>query len=57
MFLTLMEGITATEQMVCTSTMNMLVLPAGAIIVEVEGGMRGWGLNLAALPRETLYQL
>lgn len=53
----LAEDTSATEKMVHTSTMNTLVLPIGTIVAEVEGDMRGWGLNLAALPRETLYQL
>lgn len=43
--------------MVRTNTMNTLVLPTGAVLVEVEGDLRSWGLNLAALPRETLHQL
>jgi len=43
--------------MVRASTMYTLVLTTIAVVVETEGDMRGWGLNLAALPRETLYQL
>jgi len=33
------------------------VLPEEAILAEAEGDIRGWGLNLAALPRETIHQL
>lgn len=46
----------AVKQMVCASIMNTFVLP-GAIVAEVEGDIRGWGMNLLTLPRETLYQL
>lgn len=38
-------------------TMNTLVLPKDTVLEEAEGDMRGWGLNLDSLPRETLYQL
>ena len=38
-------------------TMNTLVLPNGAVLAAVEGDIRGWALNLAALPRETIHQL
>jgi len=54
---TITEGIPIAEQMVHASTMNTLVLLAGVVLEEVEGDMGGWGLNLAALLRETLYQL
>lgn len=43
--------------MVSAHTTNTLVLPKGVILAEAEGDRRGWGLNLATLPRETLYQL
>lgn len=38
-------------------TTNTFVLPEGTILAAAEGDMRGWGLNLVALPKETLYQL
>lgn len=43
--------------MVHTNTMNTLVFPAGTVLVELEGNVRSWGLNLATLHRETSYQL
>lgn len=42
---------------------NTIVLPEGALIVEstedrgVVGRIKGLGLKLATLPRDTLYQL
>jgi len=53
----LVEDTSATEWMVHTQTTNTLVLLVGVVLAEVEGDMRGWGLNLVALPREILYQL
>lgn len=41
----------------CVDAMNTLVLPTGTILAKAEGDMRSWGLNLASLPQETLYQL
>lgn len=49
--------------MLCARTTNTFVLPEGALSITNEVGraemstMKGLGLNLAALPRETLYQL
>jgi len=57
MILNLTEGISAAEQMVRANTMNTLVLLAGTVVAEAKGDMRGWGLNVATLPREILYQL
>ena len=53
----LVEGGSEAEQMLRAHTTKTLVLPEGTILVEAEGDMRGWGLNLTTLPRETLYQL
>jgi len=53
----LTEGIAEAEKIVRACKSNTLVLPEGIISAEAEGDMSGWGLNLAALPRETLYQL
>jgi len=53
----LADDITTAEHMVCTHTMNTLELPTGAVLAEAKGDMRSWRLNLASLPRETLYQL
>lgn len=51
--LKLTEGTAAAEKMVA----NTLAFLAGTVLAEVEGDVRSWGLNLAALGRETLYQL
>lgn len=48
MTLHLVEGASEAEHMFHTHTMNTLVLPNDAILAEVEGDMRGWGLNLTA---------
>jgi len=39
----LAEGASEAEQMLRARTMNTLVLPEGAVLVEAEGDMRGWG--------------
>jgi len=33
------------------------VLLASVVLAEAKGNMKSWELNLATLPRETLYQL
>lgn len=53
----LMDGVAEAEQMLCTHTTNTLVLPKGTVLIEAEDDMRGWGLNLVSLPKETLNQL
>lgn len=53
----LAEGEDEVEQMLCPRTTNTLMLPEGAILAEAECDRRGWGLHLAALPRESLYRL
>lgn len=59
----LVVGTFEAEQMLCAHTMNTFVLPEGIVLAAAEGDkattstMKGLGLNLAALPRETLYQL
>lgn len=53
----LAEDASKAEQMLRAHTMNTLLLPEGVVLAETKGDMRGWGLNLATLPRETLYQL
>jgi hypothetical protein len=56
-------GMSATEQLLQAKMANTIALPAGALITEnaedraVVGRLTGLGLNLAALPRESLYQL
>ena len=51
----LVEGAAEAEKMLRTRTINTLVLPKGVVLAVAEGDMRGWGLSLVALPRETLY--
>lgn len=54
-------GTSEAKQMLRARTMNTLVLPEGAVLAVAKGNKattsqtKGWGLNLAALPRETLY--
>lgn len=57
MFPNLADDTAAIEEMVCSDIMNTLVLLVDAILTKAEGDMRSCGLNLTALPRETLYQL
>ena len=51
------------EEMSCARMTNTIVLPEGALVIENEAnmpmvsGLKGIGLNMAALPRETLYVL
>lgn len=37
--------------------MNTLMFQAGVVLAAAKGDMQSWGLNLAALPRETIYLL
>jgi len=56
-------GISATEQLVQAKMANTIALPARALTTDntVDNFVVGWlmvlELNLAALPREILYQL
>lgn len=51
------EGASEAEPILHARTTNTLVLPEGTIVAVADDDMRGWGLTLATLPRETLYQL
>jgi len=51
------QDTTTAEQMVHTQKMNTLALLTSVVLVETEGDVHSWELNMAALPRETLYQL
>lgn len=53
----LAEGAFEAKQILCAHTTKTSVLTEGVVLVEAEGNMKDWGLNLAALLRETLYQL
>jgi len=56
-------GTSAAEEMLHTRVTNMIVLPDGALITAKEAdrptvnSLKGVGLNMATLPRETLYLL
>ncbi len=56
-------GTSAAEQMLRTRMVNTIVLPGGALVSSNAmdqlsiSMMKGLGLNLAALPLETLYLL
>ena len=56
-------GTSAVEQLLRANMANTAVLPEGALTTEKEddratvGRIMGLGLNLVALPRDTLYQL
>ncbi len=52
MTLHLVKGASEAEHMLHTHTMNTLVLTNNAILAEVEGDMRRWGLNLIAFPEK-----
>ena len=56
-------GTLAADEMLCAKMTNAIVLSDGALIAENEAdrpmvsSLKGVGLNMAALPRETLYIL
>ena len=56
-------GTSATKEMLRTRVTNKIVLPDGALTAEREAdrhmmsSLKGVGLNMVALPRETLYLL
>lgn len=56
-------GTTATEEMLCARMTNTIVFPEGALVTQNEtdramvSALKGVGINMAALPRETLYVL
>jgi len=56
-------GTSKAKLMLRTRTKNTFPLLEGAVLAAAEGDgatasqMKGWGFNLAAFPRETLYQL
>ena len=56
-------GMLVEEQMLRAKMANMIVLPDGALVLEntmdlvMLNTMKGIGLNLVAVPRDTLYQL
>lgn len=53
----------AAEEMLCTRVTNMIVLQDGALTIEKEAdramvnSLKGFRLNMVALPRDTLYLL
>jgi len=59
----IVAGTFEADPMLHTCTTNTFVLLEGVVLVAVEGDgatanqMKGWGLNLAMLPREILYLL
>lgn len=55
MTLHLVEGASKAEQMLHTHIVNTSLLLEGVVLAEAEGDTRCQGLNLAGLPRETLY--
>jgi len=52
-----------TEQMLCTQMTNTIVLPKGALVTTNEAdrptisALKGLGINMVALLRDTLYVL
>lgn len=56
-------GTLATKQLLRAKMANTIVLPEGALTMDnmkgraAIGRLKGLGINLAALPREILYQL
>lgn len=56
-------GMVAAEKMLYTCMTNTIVLPEGALVTENEvdkptiSALKGVGINMVALPQETLYVL
>ena len=56
-------GIVVAEEMLCAHMTNTIVLPEGALVTENEANrptvnaLKGVGINMVALPQETLYVL
>ena len=59
----LVVGMDAAEEIMCARMTNTIVLPKGALVIENEANrpmviaLKGVRINMATLPRETLYVL